>query len=445
MANYAWANPNIGFGQGSGGRFSQLAGTYKNTRQEREMQTAMEVMSGAEPQDNRTAIDKLLGDRDEWSAPSKNQAMSTLYRLNPQAAQYFQRQKDAAAAAEAKKLQQQAKDIKDFAPVADNLAASLYDISDPKERARKMTLAIPMFKKAFPHRKFDDMEKRLKDGLSDDELDDFADMWSPMLDKQGTSEFERLLKSSDYSSEQKAHIRKLRISSIASGDGFSIISDGKGGFTMTKGPGGMTAVQEGKARADYINKEISARKFVSLSNKMIDRLADAGEANPKLGITGAIAKFGDEIAATWRNLQALGISVEEGTSMNLDDYDLGKIETLASENAAFKTNVLSLALIYASAAGLGEGRALTDKDLQRAINAIGGSTNSAAQFRARNRELQDFLDMGLRVESRVRGYEGYESIIEQRTEVPTITTQEEYDALPSGAQFKEDGITYRKP
>jgi hypothetical protein len=29
--------------------------------------------------------------------------------------------------------------------------------------------------------------------------------------------------------------------------------------------------------------------------------------------------------------------------------------------------------------------------------------------------------------------------------VPVINTQAEYDALPSGAQFVEDGITYRKP
>ncbi|KKK84796.1 hypothetical protein LCGC14_2779740, partial [marine sediment metagenome] len=29
--------------------------------------------------------------------------------------------------------------------------------------------------------------------------------------------------------------------------------------------------------------------------------------------------------------------------------------------------------------------------------------------------------------------------------IPSVTTQEEYDALPSGAKFKEDGVTYRKP
>jgi hypothetical protein len=34
---------------------------------------------------------------------------------------------------------------------------------------------------------------------------------------------------------------------------------------------------------------------------------------------------------------------------------------------------------------------------------------------------------------------------QKQNQTPSVTTQEEFDALPSGAIFIEDGQTYRKP
>jgi len=147
----------------------------------------------------------------------------------------------------------------------------------------------------------------------------------------------------------------------------------------------LTKAQQGKARDRFINKTVKARQFVKLSNRVMENVAKNAS---QLGVVGAIARIGDEVKSVAKNIGSeFGIDVT-GVSNNIGDYEFG---SLASESAAFKTNTLSLALIFASASGLGEGRALTNKDVQRAIDAIGASTNSPDQLFSRMRAIQQNL------------------------------------------------------
>ena len=93
-----------------------------------------------------------------------------------------------------------------------------------------------------------------------------------------------------------------------------------------------------------------------------------------------------------------------------------------------------------------EGRALTDKDVQRAIDAIGASTNDPDQLISRINAVQKNLVRGLKIEAREKKFD-WEPIPEYKPkgEPKEITSQEEYDSLPSGAVYFEDGERYRKP
>lgn len=218
--------------------------------------------------------------------------------------------------------------------------------------------------------------------------------------KQTTTEFERLLATSDKSEAEKDLIREQRLAKLTAGSGFAIAVGADGEVTMVSGGGGeLTKAQKGKARNAFINKTIQARKFVKLSNRVMQSV---GENASQLGVVGAIARLGDEVKSIAKNVSSeFGVDVS-GVSNNAGDYNFG---SLASESAAFKTNALSLALIFASASGLGEGRALTNKDVQRAIDAIGASTNSPEQLISRIGAVQQNLQESLQIEAEERKYE----------------------------------------
>jgi hypothetical protein len=170
---------------------------------------------------------------------------------------------------------------------------------------------------------------------------------------------------------------------------------------ITGAPGDfpLTKSQAGEARNKFIDKTIQARKFTKLSNQVMQNI---GENASQLGVVGAIARMGDEVKSIAKNVGSeFGIETS-GISKNIGDYEFG---TLAPQSAAFKTNALSLALIFASASGLGEGRALTNKDVQRAIDAIGASTNSPEQLFARMGAIQQNLQDSLQIEAEERGFE----------------------------------------
>ncbi|GJM17469.1 MAG: hypothetical protein DHS20C13_27960 [Thermodesulfobacteriota bacterium] len=205
---------------------------------------------------------------------------------------------------------------------------------------------------------------------------------------QTTSEFERLLNSSNLNEEGRQKLRTQRLNKLISGDGVSFESDGKGGVSFSSGGNKNKSVKERKEVKDL---RVKTRRFLSQSNKV---LASVKNNSKQLGVVGALARVGGEIKSTVQNFaNANGIDMSE-VSRDINSYDYGD---LAAESAGFKTQLFSVALLFASASGLGEGRALTDKDVQRAIDNIGGSTNDPNQLISRIQSVQETLVDNVRI------------------------------------------------
>jgi hypothetical protein len=98
-----------------------------------------------------------------------------------------------------------------------------------------------------------------------------------------------------------------------------------------------------------------------------------------------------------------------------------------------------------------------DMSAQEIINAIAasgfGNVFNAEAFQKAMTEYEEAKNMSPQVleARRRRAAEEAAQIerdaygIEANAEIPVVTTQEEFDALPPGTTFVEDGVTYRKP
>ena len=112
------------------------------------------------------------------------------------------------------------------------------------------------------------------------------------------------------------------------------------------------------------DKEISTRNFVNSANNVIQMLREEEDINTFVAkFAGTADDLIQEGAALWRE-----ISPEVST--NIESYK-GVFDGLGIESSRFRSATFGLALQYAAASGLGEGRSLTDADIERAIRAIG--------------------------------------------------------------------------
>ena len=192
----------------------------------------------------------------------------------------------------------------------------------------------------------------------------------PRADKQTTSEFERLLESSNMTEQKKSELRATRLTRLANGEkGMSLISDGAGGFALTQGnvaSGSITGNQQGKREVELSEKKIGVEQFHNLVGETIELL----EKNPDATtVVAAITKFGVNIAQEARAL-ARNANIDIG-KVNLDpDSFTGDFGSLAGASRAQKTMGLQLALALAVSAGQ-TGRGLSDKDLARFIDQTG--------------------------------------------------------------------------
>ena len=142
---------------------------------------------------------------------------------------------------------------------------------------------------------------------------------------------------------------------------------------------------------------LSNQKFIDTANLAIEYFQDNPFANTT--VASASRVFGDVTA----NIEALAnLKSQDGTPLwadnsvlNVDTYetsddpDLPSFRSLGITQAAAKPIILSLALQYAAASGLGEGRSLTDADVRLAMGAVGASNqNSEAIIEALNTAKQ---------------------------------------------------------
>ena len=134
------------------------------------------------------------------------------------------------------------------------------------------------------------------------------------------------------------------------------------------------------------NKEISTRNFVNSANNVIQMLGEEEDINTFVAnFAGKADDLIQEGAALWRE-----ISPEVST--NIESYK-GVFDGLGIESSRFQSATFGLALQYAAASGLGEGRSLTDADIERAIRAIGSDrSDPAAIIAVLNDKKREVID-----------------------------------------------------
>ena len=153
--------------------------------------------------------------------------------------------------------------------------------------------------------------------------------------------------------------------------------------TEASEPGGFG--KDKKAKRDFNSLKISTMNTIDTIDDAIGRL----EANPDaftqvadlVGLAGGIAT---EVEA---GFAAAGLTLP-ATVMDLNSYS-STFEKLGIEGAQAQGVMFDLSLAYAGAIGLGEGRALTEKDVERALKRVGaGGMKNAKTRRALMKDVR---------------------------------------------------------
>ena len=153
-------------------------------------------------------------------------------------------------------------------------------------------------------------------------------------------------------------------------------------------PGSITETQQGKSEVQLRQNRIATLQALNTSDRMINLV----DRNPAAFTTGAnLAGFVDTLGtATQSMLFALGIetALSEANPLDYPDEFWGPLINASDEG---KQLAFVLALQLAAATGLGEGRALTDRDVQRAIRLVGTDVQSPERVKATLRSNQRTL------------------------------------------------------
>ncbi len=131
---------------------------------------------------------------------------------------------------------------------------------------------------------------------------------------------------------------------------------------------------------DRDNRFLSTQNFVTTVNQAIDFYSENPSANT------LAASFSGKVSDLAANIEPLKdiflsngekllsadlFNVETYESPSSEDESLPTFKSLGIQDARSKTIALNLALQYAAAIGLGSGRALTDRDVRLAMQAVG--------------------------------------------------------------------------
>jgi len=216
------------------------------------------------------------------------------------------------------------------------------------------------------------------------------------------------------------------------------------GTTLT---GGIDDLGLSNAEAKGMrDNEVAARSFV----------ATTGDALALLNEEPNINTFAARSASVVNNLQQEAKAIANTLGMEFDEEMLdpsnysSTFDSLGIQNQRMRSLVTSLAFQAAAASGQ-TGRGVSNADINRFISEVGASASDPRAF------AQTLMDVANRTERRFKiDYEtrtgkpfegdlGVSSLTGFTGGPKEVTTQAEYDALPSGAEFIENGQTYRKP
>jgi len=186
-------------------------------------------------------------------------------------------------------------------------------------------------------------------------------------------------------------IRQKDGSFVAAPVGSQIVSTNVTGTPDQLGFGG-TKTQIGKQKIDLQNSEIATRQALATAKDM----KAAVLKDPKiLGLSGAFERNLTGFVTQAKNFSELS-GIKISASLDPSKYSFDKAG-IGAQNAVFKANVVKLAFAAASAAGQ-TARSVSDKDVQRFIDEIGGSLQDPKQFAA----VIDNFTSGLERDFRIR-------------------------------------------
>lgn len=197
--------------------------------------------------------------------------------------------------------------------------------------------------------------------------------------------------------------------------------------------------------------EVAARSFIATAGDAINMLNE----NPNINT------FAARSAAIVNNLQQEGKAIANSLGMKFDESVLdpskysGEFDNMGIQNQRMRSMITSLAFQAAAASGQ-SGRDVSNADVARFVNEVGASASDPRAFAqtlkdvASRTERRFQIDYETRTGAPFEGKLGLDSLPsfdsgDASGEAPNITTQAEYDALPSGALYMEDGQTFRKP
>jgi len=222
--------------------------------------------------------------------------------------------------------------------------------------------------------------------------------------RDGSVPIERVEKIVDDITEKIDPKNLTIVQAIVGGNHKTLGYDGYGGYYTLNGqkialaeddkvaPASVTGPFEdvagvSQSKRDALNDlQIQTSNFIASANNLIDFITENPSANTwtAAGFSVANSLLAESTAA----ISAANPKVKT----KISDYS-NVFSDLGIVNDQLKTGILGLALQYAAASGLGENRALTDKDVERAIEAIGASKSDPNSIKliltARKKELED--------------------------------------------------------
>ena len=268
---------------------------------------------------------------------------------------------------------------------------------------------------------------------------DQAEMAMELLNKKGgsilnpnKSQMEGFLEKSGLSEEEKTEYRQSWLDSQLANKGFEIVHTDKG---TTIRQGGSPKGTE-KLDAKFKENKAVVMKYNSLANKIISGL----KKNPTTaGLSGTLQRLAGSIKSQAKNLGMLtGLNAEEYDKIaNKENYDLSVFKIpkgiSGAAAAAYQTNMFTLALMYAGASGLGEGKALSDADVKNAMRAIGADSQDPeaviAKIQTSGMNLIENFRIDQSVEGRPMTPVNELLMQEGKTDLSKLSTQELRDML----------------
>lgn len=196
-------------------------------------------------------------------------------------------------------------------------------------------------------------------------------------------------------------------------------------------------------KSELTNREVATRSLTATVGDMLQMLQENPDINT---FVSSAAGFANNVAAEAMALgRALGMEDEVSRLTNPETFS-STFNELGIRNRQMQSLVQNLA--YTVARSNDPGGRLSDTDVQRAVREIGASASDPAAFSRVLMDVARRANRNFEIEYKTRtGADFRENLMEPlsgfmqqpaaSTEAPTVSTAEQYDALPSGAIYTD--------